>query len=110
LNESTPLTRTALAIRDAHPACDGHFPGAPVLPAVLLLDEALYAWEKASQTPPGSWGILAAKFLAPVRPGQTLILEHEPLAAGTVRFRFTYEDCTPALTVASGVLKRLADG
>jgi 3-hydroxymyristoyl/3-hydroxydecanoyl-(acyl carrier protein) dehydratase len=104
------MTRTTVTIAEAHPACDGHFPGAPVLPAVLLLDEALCAWEKASKTPPGSWSVQAAKFTAPVRPGQTLILEHEPAAGGAVRFRFTREGCTPALTVASGVLKRLTEG
>jgi len=95
--------RTTLTFPVSHPACDGHFPALPVLPAVVLLDEALCAIETAHALPPGSLSFSAAKFLHPVQPGETLVLEHEPLGEdGTVRFRFTRE----ALTVASGVLRR----
>lgn len=98
------MTRTTLTIAATHPACEGHFPGSPVLPAVLLLDEALWAWERSTGTPPGSWEVSAAKFLAPVRPGQTLDLTHEREAGGGVRFTFA----AGSLTVASGVLRAAA--
>jgi 3-hydroxyacyl-[acyl-carrier-protein] dehydratase len=82
---------TTLTISPQHPAFNGHFPGAPLLPGVVLLDEILRAVQNAAvlsgQGERGRrWTISAAKFLHPVRPGETLTLEHEPLANGAVRF------------------------
>ena len=72
---------TTLLIPAQHPAFDGHFPGAPLLPGVVLLDEMLQVVQAEA------WSISTAKFLRPVRPGETLTLEHEPpLANGAVRF------------------------
>ena len=51
-----------------HPAFAGHFPGAPIVPGVLLLDAAIHATEIALQ---GSViGIASAKFLQPVAPDE----------------------------------------
>lgn len=75
-----------LTIGAEHPALVGHFPGAPVVPGVLLLDEMVRAAE--AQLAPASvhWRIGSAKFLKPVRPGETLTLEHESLPNGSLRF------------------------
>ena len=79
------MTHTAtLIVPMQHPAFDGHFPGAPLLPGVVLLDEMLRAVEDAGRG--GGWSISTAKFLQPVRPGETLTLEHEPVANGALRF------------------------
>ena len=72
-----------LHISADHPAFEGHFPGTPQLPGVVLLDEMLNA---VPQSGAQSWTIAAAKFLQPVRPGETLTFEHERLASGGVRF------------------------
>ena len=87
---------TTLHVPAQHPAFEGHFPGAPLLPGVVLLDEMLHA------VPAGSgWSIATAKFLHPVRPGETLTLEHEPpLANGAVRFTIR----SAGQPVASGTL------
>ena len=87
---------TTLHVPTQHPAFGGHFPGAPLLPGVVLLDEMLQA------VPPASgWSIATAKFLHPVRPGETLTLEHEPpLANGAVRFTIR----SAGQPVASGTL------
>lgn len=79
---------TTLKVPAQHPAFDGHFPGAPLLPGVVLLDEMLAAVSPISATgAEAGWSIATAKFLHPVRPGETLTLEHEPpLANGAVRF------------------------
>jgi len=84
---------TTLMIPEQHPAFSGHFPTAPLLPGVVLLDELLRVVERSSEggacndTAMGQgWTIVSAKFLHPVRPGETLLLEHEPLANGAIRF------------------------
>lgn len=95
-----------------HPAFEGHFPGAPLLPGVVLLDEVLRVVEEArfgggdgataavgasgAAAGVGSdagrtgaatgWTIATAKFLQPVRPGDTLTVEHEALTNGAIRF------------------------
>src|SRR5579884_4085617 len=69
-------------ISTEHPAFQGHFPGAPLLPGVVMLDELLSTLEVDAL----GWTIASAKFLQPVRPGETLTLEHESLASGAIRF------------------------
>jgi 3-hydroxyacyl-[acyl-carrier-protein] dehydratase len=75
-----------LTVRAEHPALVGHFPGAPIVPGVLLLDEMVRAAEAQSVTPARHWRIGSAKFLKPVRPGETLTLVHEALPNGSLRF------------------------
>lgn len=74
-------TESTLAFSADHPALAGHFPGAPIVPGVLLLDAALHACEAAGVT---VTGIAAAKFLQPVTPGQSLSLNCRTGAAGRV--------------------------
>jgi 3-hydroxyacyl-[acyl-carrier-protein] dehydratase len=77
---------TMVTIGADHPALAGHFPGVPILPGVLLLDETLRALEQDESLALTHWRIGRAKFLKPVRPGETLLVEHEKLANGSVRF------------------------
>jgi 3-hydroxymyristoyl/3-hydroxydecanoyl-(acyl carrier protein) dehydratase len=91
---------TTVSISPEHPALAGHFPGAPILPGVLLLDELLRALELESCHEATAWRIGSAKFLKPVRPGETLTLEHERLANGSVRFSVT----SAGAPVAHGLL------
>ena len=91
---------TTLTIPAEHPALAGHFPGAPILPGVLLLDEMLHALERAGAGSALRWRIGSAKFLKPVLPGDTLELEHQMLPNGTVRFQVSSRG-TP---VAHGLL------
>jgi 3-hydroxymyristoyl/3-hydroxydecanoyl-(acyl carrier protein) dehydratase len=80
------MTSIALPLAASHPAFDGHFPGTPVLPGVALLDEAIRAIELADGGEPRCWRVASVKFLRMVGPGEALVLEHERLASGTVRF------------------------
>jgi len=75
-----------VTISAEHPALVGHFPGAPIVPGVLLLDEMVRAAEAQRGPPAGQWRIGSAKFLKPVRPGETLTLVHEALPNGSLRF------------------------
>ena len=67
-----------VAIGVDHPAFDGHFPGQPVLPGVALLAEVLEAAlrEPALAACVGPEPRLSVvKFLSPVGPGTTLVVE-----------------------------------
>ena len=93
-----------LPIAPDHPAFAGHFPGAPILPGVVLLDAVVEAvmrsYGAANSTavqaggePPGhadgAWNICqigSAKFLSPVGPGETLTISCTSSAAGQTRF------------------------
>lgn len=75
---------TTVTIPLDHPALAGHFPGAPILPGVLLLDEMIRAVEAAGELSAGHWRIGSAKFVKPVRPGETLTLRHERLLNGSI--------------------------
>ncbi|HUJ52319.1 MAG TPA: AMP-binding protein [Steroidobacteraceae bacterium] len=96
--------RTALTIPAEHPALAGHFPGIPVLPGVLLLDEVVRMVESDGGLCGARWRIGAAKFVKPVRPGETLTLGHEPLPNGSIRFKIL----RAGQPVAHGVLVPLA--
>jgi 3-hydroxymyristoyl/3-hydroxydecanoyl-(acyl carrier protein) dehydratase len=75
-----------LSIPANHAALAGHFPGAPILPGVLLLDEMMRAVEGVGAGAGTHWRINTAKFLKPVLPGETLILEYERQPNGSIRF------------------------
>jgi 3-hydroxymyristoyl/3-hydroxydecanoyl-(acyl carrier protein) dehydratase len=79
-------TVTTLTIAAEHPALAGHFPGTPIVPGVVLLDETLRAIEKDEVTGAVRWRIGTAKFVSPVHPGEPLTLAHERLDNGSLRF------------------------
>jgi 3-hydroxyacyl-[acyl-carrier-protein] dehydratase len=97
---------TTFIIPAEHPALTGHFPGVPVLPGVLLLDEVVRAVEIDSGTAGGRWRIGMAKFVRPVRPGETLSLGHERQPNGSIRFHIS----RAGQPVAHGVLLPIATG
>ena len=80
------MATVTLTIAVEHPALPGHFPGAPIVPGVLLLDEIVRIAQTQPGSAPGRWCIGTAKFLKPVRPGELLTLEHEALPNGSLRF------------------------
>ena len=74
-------------IRADHPSLPGHFPGAPLVPGVIILDEVLEAlieWRDNSQLS----AIQTVKFLAPLKPEQpfTISLAVKNENAGEVYF------------------------
>lgn len=83
---------TTWVIAPDHPALAGHFPGAPIVPGVVLLDAAVHAVMQAL-LPSIEAGatrtrcqINAAKFLSPVGPGETLTLVYASAASGNILF------------------------
>ena len=79
-------------IEAAHPATDGHFPGNPILPGAVLLTEILSAIGAETRA------IRSAKFLAPVRPGDRLLIRWRPARAGGIEFEAALEDGRLALS------------
>lgn len=82
------LRTIPLFIAADHPAYDGHFPGQPILPGVVLLDAALHALAER-QDRAANFGLVqlkSAKFLSPVRPGEPLTLHYPDSPTGGFRF------------------------
>ena len=76
----------ALCIDAKHPALPGHFPGQPLVPGVILLEQlalALHAWRGQRLA-----GVLEAKFVAPLLPDQRATLRLTEADAERMRFRF----------------------
>lgn len=73
----------ALRIDAGHPALPGHFPGRPLVPGVLLLEQvalALRAWRGQRLA-----RVIEAKFVAPLLPDQAATLR---LSGSGSRVRF----------------------
>jgi 3-hydroxymyristoyl/3-hydroxydecanoyl-(acyl carrier protein) dehydratase len=89
-----------------HPSFGGHFPGRPIVPGVVLLDEVVQAatrlvpgWDSAAQA---GLDVPVCKFLQPVLPGATLGLTLSPgIRPGMLNFRLQQA----GQTVASGSLR-----
>lgn len=72
----TARTHTAsVRIPSSHPCLAGHFPGRPIVPAVVLLDCVLGEAERWLGAAPAATGLAQAKFTAPLLPEQTAQLQ-----------------------------------
>jgi len=98
------MSRATLTIPHDHPALAGHFPGMPVVPGVVLLDEALHAIGVALHADLSACRIASVKFLSPVLPEQVVEVLHES-SAGAIRFTLMHGE----RKVASGVIHRHAE-
>ncbi len=67
---------TSLVISPQHPSLAGHFPGHPIIPAVVILEEII---DLVQQWQSNYWvsGIPTVKFLRPWPPGQSVELRFE---------------------------------
>jgi 3-hydroxymyristoyl/3-hydroxydecanoyl-(acyl carrier protein) dehydratase len=89
-------------VPSGHPALDGHFPGRPVVPGVLLLEYVLDAIE-AGQALPVPLRLPRVKFARSLLPGEGARVELEAMEAGDDarrwRFRVLRDD---GVLLASG--------
>ena len=78
-----------LVIPSTHPALDGHFPGQPIVPAALLLDQLCeclqettgYRFRQAKQI----------RFLRPIKPNQLIVIKCEVKNSDDYRFQCSVE-------------------
>jgi 3-hydroxymyristoyl/3-hydroxydecanoyl-(acyl carrier protein) dehydratase len=67
-----------------HPALPGHFPGRPIVPGVVLLDEALSAMA-ATFPLQAPFVLTRVKFMSPVLPGERVTVLASDPATGAMR-------------------------
>jgi len=80
-----------------HPVGPGHFPGNPIIPGALILDLVI------GMLPGGATGIRSAKFLHPVRPGQSLRVQWREASGQAASFECRLAAC--GTLVASGTIE-----
>lgn len=68
--DSADQRHDSFTIGHDHPSLEGHFPGNPVVPGVLVLDRVLAIAEAWSGQPVGAVGLPQVKFVQPLLPGQ----------------------------------------
>ena len=80
-----------------HPTAAGHFPGNPIIPGAVLLDEVLRALTSGAAVE--RYAIRSVKFLQPVRPGDAMLIRWDTQADGETTFECRLVDPDrPALT------------
>ena len=81
----TMTFETSRRIPTDHPSLAGHFPNAPIVPGVVVLDEvavALMEWRQGCRL----IGIPFVKFLAPIKPGQLFTIAFDAPANAQIDF------------------------
>lgn len=87
------------SIATDHPSLAGHFPGNPIVPGVVILDEVLQAVE-AWRGPTRVARVVSAKFTSPLKPGTEFSIKLNE-EGGT---HIVFECCLEGMALASGRL------
>ena len=85
----------------SEPFFEGHFPGRPVVPGVMLIDKAVAAACELLGCDAILEGIVKVKFSNPVLPGETVLLRMERRGETDVAYSFLKD----GTACASGVLR-----
>ncbi|MEO8010370.1 MAG: hydroxymyristoyl-ACP dehydratase [Dokdonella sp.] len=81
--------RESFTVSARHPSLPGHFPGAPIVPGVVLLDHVAGCLQRAGAGDIAR--LLAVKFMAPLLPEQHARM-HIEVTARRARFRIVRAD------------------
>jgi 3-hydroxyacyl-[acyl-carrier-protein] dehydratase len=66
---ATKTLKYSARINLNHPSLEGHFPGQPIVPGVVILDEMVKAFRRNRGHPCKIKKILSVKFILPLEPG-----------------------------------------
>ena len=94
-------TERRVTISEGHPSLPGHFPGHPVIPGVVMLGEVMNVIRQATGRNIEFVGIPSAKFLSPLKPGETLTVRLDQQTDDTMEFSCT----TGSRLITSGCLR-----
>jgi 3-hydroxymyristoyl/3-hydroxydecanoyl-(acyl carrier protein) dehydratase len=83
----------------SHPSLPGHFPGAPVVPGVVVLEQVVAAIE-AAHGPLGEVRLPQVKFVQPLLPGEPA--EVELVETGSEARRWRFRVLRAGAAIASG--------
>lgn len=86
-----------------HPCGAGHFPGNPVIPGALLLEEVLTRIAADLAIDGCTWRVKFAKFPRSVRPGDTVHLSYSRAANDEIRFKCAVSDSKVMSGIATGI-------
>lgn len=86
-----------------HPCLPGHFPGRPLVPGVMLLQQ-VFACLRAAPGGGEAIAVQGVKFIAPVGPGQVVEVSFAPVGAD----RLAFAGAVDGVTVLSGTARFLA--
>ena len=75
-----------VSISPDHPALPGHFPGHPVIPGVVILDEVIETLREHCGQALVVTGLPSVKLSSPLLPGERLTIEIVQEDAGTASF------------------------
>lgn len=96
MNTAGPELHGSFTVPADHPCLAGHFPGDPIVPAVLLLDLSCALLGQLRPELGPLHEVRMVKFMLPVRPGETVQAVFTPGGApGSLRF-----SCATATGVA----------
>lgn len=83
---SAAIFEQVLRVETGHPAFPGHFPGHPLVPGVVLLEQvaqALHAWRGQRLV-----RVLETKFMAPLLPDELATVRLTEMVTGGAKVRF----------------------
>lgn len=104
MSDSPATYASPMRIPHSHPALPGHFPGQPIVPGVVLLDQVLTAAERWLGQSVRVHSLQQAKFAAPLLPDQDAQIQLK-LQGGELRFTITRIPVTTgAEVIAQGVM------
>ncbi|MEY2697210.1 MAG: hypothetical protein RL333_1348 [Pseudomonadota bacterium] len=82
-----------------HPALEDHFPGNPLVPGALILDQVLLGCEIFAMKPINDLALKEIKFKSPLRGGEKALVTYLDSPVG-IRFKVWVE----AREIASGIV------
>lgn len=88
------------AIGADHPSLPGHFPGHPVVPGVVILDEVIAAFHARFPATRVA-GMAQVKFLAPLAPGEEVTVALERTGEAQAQFQCRTRDAV----ITTGTLR-----